>query len=415
MSRSPRKVAGVALEIGNRTLPQYAHKFSPKKFTQPQLFACLVLKRFFDVDYRGIQAYLGDMPSLQQELGLKKVPHFTTLQQAHARLLGSANTRKLLDQSVRLVHEAEAEGQEESGAEGSGDTEAASSDPPPPREVPIAAGDSTGLDATRRSKYYTRRLKQTSKGRRKVAYRRFPKLGFVCDIKRHMYLSVKASRGPRPDVAELVPLLDDLPPSVWVRHVLFDAGYDSEANHRYAREEHGILTTIPPWIGRPSDKPPTGKYRRMMKETWGLRKYYGQRWQAEATISMTKRRLGDRIEQKDYHAQRRETHLLALTHNVCVLMPRGVLYRALPTPFLSPTPFLPCILGCELQSLHGNVEGSALGRTNFSHGRCSCSSGSISSFGHRKWRARAPRCRECRLLDRSSRNVRLGLETAGQR
>jgi hypothetical protein len=27
-------------------LPLYAHKFSPKKFTQPQLFACLVFKEF---------------------------------------------------------------------------------------------------------------------------------------------------------------------------------------------------------------------------------------------------------------------------------------------------------------------------------------------------------------------------------
>ena len=318
MSRSPRKVARVALEMGNRVLPQYAHKFAPKKYTRPQLFACLVLKRFFKTTYRGMCALLEDLPSLREELGLQRVPHFTTLQHAHARMLGSANTKRLLDQSVRMAHEAERE--EDTGG---GDAPGGG---PEPQEVEMAAGDSTGLDATRRSKYYTRRLKQTSKGKRAVTYRRFPKLGFVCDVKRHLYLSVKASRGPRPDVAELVPLLDDLPPSVWVRHVLFDAGYDSEANHRYAREEHGILTTIPPWIGRPSPNPPAGEYRRMMRETWGLRAYYGQRWQAEATISMTKRRLGDRIEQVDYHAQRRETHLLALTHNVCVLMPQRVLY-----------------------------------------------------------------------------------------
>ena len=64
----------------------------------------------------------------------------------------------------------------------------------------------------------------------------------------------------------------------------------------------------------------------MMKETWALRTYFEQRWQAEATISMPRHRLGDRIEQVDYHAQRRETHLLALTHNVCVLIPQGVLW-----------------------------------------------------------------------------------------
>lgn len=40
-------VAFAALEVGRRTLPDYAHRFAPKTFTQPQLFACLVLKAFF--------------------------------------------------------------------------------------------------------------------------------------------------------------------------------------------------------------------------------------------------------------------------------------------------------------------------------------------------------------------------------
>ena len=32
----------------------------PKKFTQPQLFACLVLKTFFQTDYRGVVVFLND-------------------------------------------------------------------------------------------------------------------------------------------------------------------------------------------------------------------------------------------------------------------------------------------------------------------------------------------------------------------
>jgi hypothetical protein len=42
---------------------------------------------------------------------------------------------------------------------------------------------------------------------------------------------------------------------------LADAGYDSEANHRYAREQRGVRSIIPAEIGRPSSKPPTGRYR----------------------------------------------------------------------------------------------------------------------------------------------------------
>ena len=63
-SKSPRKVALVALDIGQKSLPRYSHLCSPKKFTQPQLLACLVLKEFFRTDYRGIMGILTDTPNL---------------------------------------------------------------------------------------------------------------------------------------------------------------------------------------------------------------------------------------------------------------------------------------------------------------------------------------------------------------
>lgn len=53
-SKSPKHVAAVAYRIARKTLPDHSHRFSPHKYTQPQLFACLVLKIFFKTDYRGI-------------------------------------------------------------------------------------------------------------------------------------------------------------------------------------------------------------------------------------------------------------------------------------------------------------------------------------------------------------------------
>ena len=99
-SKSPRKVALVALDVGKQALPEYSHAFSPKKFTQPQLFACLVLKAFFGVDYRGIAGILADTPHLREAIGLKNVPHWTTLQKASARLLRNAPVQRLLDATV---------------------------------------------------------------------------------------------------------------------------------------------------------------------------------------------------------------------------------------------------------------------------------------------------------------------------
>ena len=53
-----------ALAVGQRTLPAYAHRYSPKTFTQPQLLAYLVLMHFHKTDYRGVAAILKDNPTL---------------------------------------------------------------------------------------------------------------------------------------------------------------------------------------------------------------------------------------------------------------------------------------------------------------------------------------------------------------
>ena len=68
-------------------LPAYSHRFSPKKFTQHQLLACLVLKEFLKTDYRGLVNFLADCPSLWAAIDLEHVPHFTTVQKAADRLL----------------------------------------------------------------------------------------------------------------------------------------------------------------------------------------------------------------------------------------------------------------------------------------------------------------------------------------
>lgn len=101
-SKSPRAVVLAALATARRALPEYAHRYSPKKFTQHQLFACLVLKHFLRTDYRGLAIHLADNPSLVTTLGLKQVPHFTTFQKASQRLLLTAPVRKLLESTVRL-------------------------------------------------------------------------------------------------------------------------------------------------------------------------------------------------------------------------------------------------------------------------------------------------------------------------
>jgi hypothetical protein len=95
MTKSPRRVARQALRLAQEALPAYSCPTSRHDFTQAQLFACLALKTFLKTDYRGVVAFLEDFPELRGDLGLTKVPHYSTLCYAEQRLLqkgGSASS-----------------------------------------------------------------------------------------------------------------------------------------------------------------------------------------------------------------------------------------------------------------------------------------------------------------------------------
>ena len=87
MTKSPRAVAREALRLAQEALPAYSSKFSRQGFTQHQLFALLALKAFFKTDYRGLMQVLKDFSELRRDLGLDKVPHYSTLCYAEQRLL----------------------------------------------------------------------------------------------------------------------------------------------------------------------------------------------------------------------------------------------------------------------------------------------------------------------------------------
>jgi hypothetical protein len=87
MTKSPRAVAQEALRLAQDALPPYSAVRSRKDFTQHQLFAVLALKTFFKTDYRGVAQLLKDFAELRDDLGLAKVPHYSTLCYAAGRLL----------------------------------------------------------------------------------------------------------------------------------------------------------------------------------------------------------------------------------------------------------------------------------------------------------------------------------------
>src|SRR5712671_5342060 len=87
MTDSPLALARMALHTAREALPPYSSLKSRRDFTQHQLFAILVLRRFLKTKLRGMIAILAEWPDLRRELGLEKVPHYSTLCYAEKRLL----------------------------------------------------------------------------------------------------------------------------------------------------------------------------------------------------------------------------------------------------------------------------------------------------------------------------------------
>lgn len=293
-SKSPASVIRAALDVAEKSLPRYSHRCSPKKFTQHQLFACLVLKNFLKTDYRGVTAQLQDCASLREVLGLQRVPHYTTLQKAARRLMASRPASKLLDATVR----------EQLGRR---------------QRIPVAAIDSTGLECTAASGYFVRRRASVFGPWKTVVYHRYPKLTVICDVQSHFILAFDTRRGPKPDVNEFKPLLDDALTRVRLTSIVADAGYDSESNHCHARKDCKVRTIIPAKHGRPTDKPASGRHRRLMQVRFDS-DAYRKRAQVETVMSMIKRRQGSHVRGNSYWSQCRDLRLMALTHNVMILL-----------------------------------------------------------------------------------------------
>jgi hypothetical protein len=183
------------------------------------------------------------------------------------------------------------------------------------------------------SRHYEKRCRQSRrKGKgpnapavnrhRSAINKRLPKLALAVHAASHLILAAGASTGTGSDSPHFVPLMLDAAGRMPLEFVLADAGFDSEDNHRLARQELGIRSLIPATIGRPGAKGPTGHYRRLMRRRFAGgpdKKHYGQRWQAETVNSMIKRNLGSACRARTATGRRKDMLMRAVTHNVMIL------------------------------------------------------------------------------------------------
>jgi hypothetical protein len=291
LTKSPLRLASLALRVGQEGLTRYSSRFSRKDFTQPQLFALVVLKQFFRTDCRGIRSIVAEWAELQALLQLTKVPDHTTIWRAERRLMrGDAFSRLL----TRIFAHARALGLIE--------------------ERPTVAIDSTGLDSRHVSHYFRGR-----RGRQEILWKNWPKLTAVGHIATHLIAGADVCRGPSHDYRRLPPAMEQANALLHPYRVLADSGYDSESNHRFCRQQLGIPSTIIAVNPRGSHTGrPKGGYRLMMHANFPTR-LYGQRWQIESLFSSHKRRLGAAVTTRSDARQHQEILLRVLTHNLMIL------------------------------------------------------------------------------------------------
>jgi hypothetical protein len=279
------RLVRLAVRIARQQLPDYASKFAPKRYRQPSLLACLCLKEYLHLDYRGTEALLASAQQLQEALGLPTVPDHSTLWWFSRHKVKPRLLERLLTETVRLFERAAI-----------------------PRS-PTVAVDSTGFARAPTSPYY-----QLRAGKRYRA-RTWLKWSVAVCTDPLVLCGQVADRGPRGDHVEFRPLVAQALVRWPFTRLLADGGYDSEANHRWLREELGIESIIPPVTGRPSQGVTTRPYRRQLQLAFP-RKAYGQRWKVETFMSVVKRRFGGAVTARRYWQQVQQTLLRGVTYNL---------------------------------------------------------------------------------------------------
>ena len=189
------------------------------------------------------------------------------------------------------------------------------------------------LESRHVSRHYEKRQKQSQhkgkgkwakavNGSRSRVVRHLPKLSLAVHASSHLILAARASTGIGSDSPQFVHLMLDATGRMPLEFVLADAGFDSEDNHRLARQELSIRSLIPATIGRQSARGPQGYYRRLMRKRFkgGPDKdWYGQRWQAETVNSMIKRNLGSACRARTPTGRKKDMLLRVVTHNVMIV------------------------------------------------------------------------------------------------
>jgi hypothetical protein len=258
-------------------IPLYSKQHSGKTFNNHQLFKLLVLKSYLGMDYRRFIEFLeiSEIPTL---IGLKRIPHYTTLQKF--------STRQKIQELEKLILESCSLAKKKC------------------KNVGI---DATGMSLDFASKHYAKRIEKP------FLRRDFLKLNMFMDLDNLMILSAKIRKRARHDTRDVKALWNK------IKHLLFrkvfaDKGYDTNFFHQivYESGRKSVIfiknPKVPIWRTK-------GFFRKKAKKD-AKNHQKGKRSLTETINSILKRVYGETIAAKKLCTQKIELLFKILTLNL---------------------------------------------------------------------------------------------------
>lgn len=289
------RMARSMLQIVRRArVPPYLHKHSNHVYTVWQHLVLLALRQYESKSYRRFVSFLQEAFGIVQYLGLSRIPHYTTLQKAAARLVHGMRLRILesfvLHCRIRKL---------------------------------FAGVDATGFGYGQASYYYTKKYKLR---------RKFLKLVVCDDLREQLVCSAKIRHKRRNDMVDFIPLLERASRMTPIGTSVADRGFDSESNHVGAEKLGVGRCIIRPRYENLQISKTRGIHRKRMKRRFSWKTYH-QRSKVETIFSVIKRMFGESIMSRNIVTQNREMMYRLLAYN-CYRINRefvlilGVFYRA---------------------------------------------------------------------------------------
>ena len=274
------------IALKRMNVPLYSSKYSKKTYTVHQHLLCLCIKEVQQQSYRNCRDFLDDFDNLQRDLGMTRVPHYTTLQKCLQRF--PARWYKILLKKLICLVKSRAN----------------------------AVINGTGVMQTQASASYIKRIGRI------IKKRDYFKIILVIDPDDGLILSYKGVHGNHHESPYFIPLIDDIP--LKLDEICSDKGFDSEKNQRYIATVQKACSFVDV-----RGKPKRGRYRKQVYrrkqknlDQWNSR-YRRMRNSMESKNYSIKHQFGDYIPGNNIHIRRRYLAIRILAANLINLHKSG--------------------------------------------------------------------------------------------